>query len=217
MSVITFSATGTKSTTVAKLPKDIFDQKIESHDLLHQVFVAQHAALRSNSAKTLDRGEVRGGGKKPWKQKGTGRARHGSIRSPIWRGGGVTFGPSTDRNYTKKVTTAAKQKALRQVLTLCAKDGSLSIIKSFVSKDGKTAPMESLLKKLNLARPLVVVIEKRDDVTVQATRNLKDLDLVTASYLNVYRLANARHILLTEGAIAVIEAGPKQTKPETKE
>ena len=104
MSTPTFTKSGNKATTSAKLNKDIFDVEVKSHSLLKQAYIAYQANGRKNLAKTLKRGEVSGGGKKPWKQKGTGRARFGSIRVPIWRGGGIVFGPLGKENYSKTLT-----------------------------------------------------------------------------------------------------------------
>lgn len=204
MAVQTFTSAGSKA-AAATLPKSIFGEEIKSHELLHQAFVTHHSALRSNTAQTLTRGEVRGGGRKPWRQKGTGRARHGSIRSPIWRGGGVTFGPSTDRNYTKRLTATAKRKAIRQALTLSAKDGSLSIIEDFASKDGKTKTAATLLKKLGLPTPILLIVDKKSTELERATRNIADLDMVSARYLSVYRISNAAHVLVTKAAIKTLE------------
>lgn len=205
MAVQTYTATGGKATSGVSLPKTIFDEEIKSHDLLHQAFVTHHSALRANTAKTLGRGEVRGGGRKPWRQKGTGRARHGSIRSPIWRGGGVTFGPSTERNYKKSLSGQAKRKAVRQALTLSARDGSLSVIEDFIVKDGKTKSAADLLKKMDLKSPVLLVVDKKSIELDRATRNLPRFEVVTARYLSVYRLANTNSVVLTKPAIKVLE------------
>jgi large subunit ribosomal protein L4 len=217
MPVATFTKSGTKAASAAALPKAIFSEEIKTHDLMHQAYVAGAANRRANGAHTLTRGEVRGGGRKPWRQKGTGRARHGSIRSPIWRGGGVTFGPSSERNYTKSLTAAAKRKAVRQALTLSASDGSLSVIEEFSVKDGKTRTAEAVVRKLNLALPLLLVVDRKTDETARATRNLADVTLVTARYLSVYNLANHASILLTKPAVAAIDQwlkAPKKTEDQ---
>ena len=118
MAVATFTKTGTKATTPAKLDKAVFGVDITSHDLLKQAYLAYLANGRLNLAVTKTRGDVRGGGKKPWRQKGTGRARFGSSRNPIWRGGGITFGPTGHENYTHKLPTQTKRLAIRQALSV---------------------------------------------------------------------------------------------------
>ena len=138
MSVASFTKTGSKSTAKVELPENVFSEDIQSHQLLKDTYVAYLSNGRTINAHVKTRGEVRGGGKKPWKQKGTGRARHGSIRSPIWRGGGITFGPTDDRNFTKKINKKAKQKALRQALTLAAEQNAIMVIEDFTVKEGKT-------------------------------------------------------------------------------
>src|SRR5579885_2385393 len=145
MSVATFTKSGAKATTPAKLDKQVFGEKVDNHELLKRAYVAYLANGRSNAAKTKKRGEVRGGGKKPWRQKGTGRARFGSTRNPIWRGGGITFGPTGDENYSVKVPTAAKRKALRQALSLAADENRIIVIEAFENKDGKVKKTADLL------------------------------------------------------------------------
>ena len=118
MSVATFTKAGAKATTAAKLDTNIFGITVENHDLIKQAYVAYLANGRENLAVTKTRGLVRGGGKKPWKQKGTGRARFGSSRVPIWRGGGITFGPTGLENYSHKIHVKAKRQAIRQALSM---------------------------------------------------------------------------------------------------
>jgi large subunit ribosomal protein L4 len=206
MAVSVYTKTGTKATTAYALPKTVFAEEIKNHTLLHETLVAHQAGLRANTAKTLDRGDVRGGGKKPWRQKGLGRARAGSIRSPIWRGGGVTFGPTTERNYIKKVNRSALQKAVRQALTLSAQDGSLSIIEDFALPDTKTKSAIQLISKLGVASPLLLVVDKKTDDLLQATRNISGLTIITARYLSVYQIVRHAHILVTKPAVSELEA-----------
>ena len=118
MATPTYSVAGTKATTAAKLSKEVFGVEVKNHQLLRQAYEAYLANGRENLAVVKTRGLVRGGGKKPWKQKGTGRARFGSSRNPIWRGGGIVFGPTGEENYTKKISTTSKRVALRQALSL---------------------------------------------------------------------------------------------------
>jgi large subunit ribosomal protein L4 len=212
MAVSTFTAAGAKATAPAKLNKDLFGLTVESHDLLKEAYVAYMANGRENYAKTLLRGEVRGGGKKPWKQKGTGRARVGSTRSPIWRSGGVTFGPSGNENYSKKINAKAKKLALKQALTLAASDKNFVVIEDFVVKDGKTKTAAKLLEKLNASSRTLIVVDKKDDKTLQAVNNLPEVTVITAAGLNVYDTLNASNIVATKAALTALEQRLGSTK-----
>lgn len=218
MAVSTYTRTGTKAATPAKLDKSVFDVEVNNHELLKLAYVAYLANGRTNNAVTLERGDVRGGGRKPWRQKGTGRARFGSIRNPIWRGGGITFGPTGEENYTKNLNTASKRQAIRQALTLAAKDGKLSVIESFEVKDGKTRSAQALLGKLGIDGRTVIVVDNKDQVTARALNNLSSVALVQAKYLNVFDIVNADHLLATSKALEIINdwLGAKSTKA-TKE
>jgi len=205
MAVATYTKSGTKNSTVAVLPKSIFSEKIDSYDLLKLAYDAYLSNGRGNSAKVLTRGNVRGGGKKPWKQKGTGRARHGSIRSPIWRGGGITFGPTGEENYTKKLSKKANKKALRQALTIANTEGKLSVIEAFESKDGKTSETAKLLTKIGAQRRILVVVEDKTEVVDRCSRNLPNVKVTQALYLNVYDLINADSLIVTKKSLEIIE------------
>lgn len=205
MAVATYSKTGTKSATAATLPKEVFTEKVDSHVLLKQAYELYLANGRSNNAKTITRGNVRGGGKKPWKQKGTGRARHGSIRSPIWRGGGITFGPTGEENYSKKLSKKASRKALRQALTLSAEAGKLSVIEAFDAKDGKTSQTAKLLDKVGATRRILLVVEEKTETVDRATRNITNLKVTQATYLNVYDVMNADTVLITKKSLEVVK------------
>lgn len=202
MATPTYTKAGTKATTTAKLPKEVFAVENISHDLLKQAYNAYLANGRQNNAKAKTRGEVRGGGKKPWKQKGTGRARFGSSRVPIWRGGGITFGPTGSENYKHKLPTETKRTATRQALTL--KANNISVIESFEIKSGKTADAVKLLDKLNAVRRVMIVVEEKTDAIVRVTRNIPNLKVVQARYLNVYDLLNADSIIITSKSVDVI-------------
>jgi len=214
MSTPTYTKAGVKATTAAKLPKEVFEIEVTSHELLKQAYTAYMSNSRTNNARTLTRGEVSGGGKKPWKQKGTGRARFGSIRVPIWRGGGITFGPTGIENFQKDLTTKAKRQAVRQALSVQA--NLISVIESFDSKDGKTAPVVSLLKKLGTGKNVLLVVDNKDDMVVRATRNVTGLKVVSATYLNVYDLLNADSIVMTGKAVELISAWLKPTAKTTE-
>lgn len=202
MSVATFTKTGTKASTPAKLDKAVFGLQVDSHELLKQAYVAYLAQGRVGSAHVKLRGEVSGGGRKPWKQKGTGNARVGSIRSPLWRGGGITFGPSGVENYTKKLSTQSKRKAIRQALSVS--QDKIKVIETFECKDGKTAPTVKLLDKIDADRNVLLVISLKDVLVERATRNVQKLIVVQANYLNVYDILNADSIVISKKALEMI-------------
>jgi large subunit ribosomal protein L4 len=209
----TYTKAGAKATTAAKLSKDVFDISADNHDLLKQAYVAYMANGRDNYAVTKTRGLVSGGGRKPWKQKGTGRARFGSSRNPIWRGGGIAFGPTGNENYSKKLNLKAKRLALRQALSLAAANKKLIVIEDLASKDGKTAELAKLLKKVGITRRTLIAVDHKTDELVRAAKNLSDTKVVQANYLNVYDILNADHIVITNAALAIVhEWLGKETK-----
>ena len=186
------------------LNKDIFGLKVENHELVKLAYDTYLANSRSSHAKTLKRGEVRGGGKKPWKQKGTGRARFGSTRNPIWRHGGVAFGRTGNENFTKKISKSAKLQAVRQALSMANADKLVSTIADFAPKDGKT---KNAIKDLNIEAGknyLVVVPEKTTEI-LRATNNIANLKVVRPTYLNVFDILNADQIIIVEKAMPEIE------------
>lgn len=188
----------------AKLNKDIFGLSVDNHELVKLAYDAYLANSRSSHAKTLKRGEVRGGGKKPWKQKGTGRARFGSTRNPIWRHGGVAFGRTGEENFTKKISKSAKLQAVRQALSMANADKLVSTIADFAPKDGKT---KNAIKDLNIEAGknyLVVVPEKTTEI-LRATNNIANLKVVRPTYLNVFDILNADQIIIVEKAMSEIE------------
>jgi len=205
MSVASYTKSGSKSTTPAKLDKKVFGVDVANHDLIHRAYLAYQANGRANLAKTKKRGEVRGGGIKPWRQKGTGRARFGSSRNPIWRGGGIAFGPTGSENYSLKLNTHAKAQALRQALSLAAKEDRIKIIENFVSKDGKAKPAQELLNKLGASQGLtILVVESKDPMLVRATNNLPRVVLTTAGYLNIFNVLNADLLVFTKSSLGQI-------------
>ena len=183
------------------LPKSVFAVEVRNHELLKLAYDSYLANNRLASATTKQRGEVRGGGKKPWRQKGTGRARFGSIRNPIWRGGGIVFGPRGNENYTKKISKTSKRVALRQALTVKADKVLVADIKT----TGKTAEVAKFLKENNLNRRVLIVAEKTDEL-IRATNNISEALLVSPMYLNVFDILNADHIVIVPKAIETIES-----------
>jgi large subunit ribosomal protein L4 len=184
------------------LSKEVFNVEVPNHELLKLAYDAYLANNRLASAHTLQRGEVRGGGKKPWKQKGTGRARVGSIRSPIWRGGGIVFGPRGNENYTKKISKTSKRVAIRQALTL-ANEAKKIIVKD-IKTTGKTAEIVKFLADNKLDRKVLVVVDTKTDELLRATNNLQNVVVVSATYLSVFHILNADHIVLSTKSVPVI-------------
>ncbi len=175
-------------TTKKTLPKDIFDVDVTNHQLLKVAYTAYLANGRSAQAKTKKRGEVSGGGKKPWKQKGTGRARFGSSRNPIWRGGGIAFGPTGNQNYTMKLSVGSKRTAIRQALSLSNKAGKLVVIDTFACPEGKTKETIKLLdaQKITKEQRVLLVVSVKDDSVRRATNNVNQVKAIQAMYLNVF-------------------------------
>lgn len=206
MSASTYSKSGTKATTTVKLDKSVFGLEVDNHELIKHAYVAYLANGRENHATTKTRGMVSGGGKKPWKQKGTGRARFGSSRVPIWRGGGIVFGPSGNENYSQKVNTKAKRQAIRQALSLAAKSGKISIIEDIVIKDGKTSAAAALLSKIGAKRNTLIAVDEISQTVTRPFNNLSNVKMVNASYLNVYDVMNADTIIITTAGVAKIHA-----------
>lgn len=202
MSVPTFTSTGTKVTSTTKLDKAVFDVDVTQHDALKQAYTAYLSNGRQNLAQTKNRGDVRGGGRKPWRQKGTGRARFGSSRNPIWRGGGVAFGPTGNENYTKKLTTQTKRTALRQALTLQVKN--IIVIDTFKPKDSKTAAAAKLLDKIGATNAVLLVVTNKEEAVLRATNNLSNIHVVRATYLNVFDILNADTIVIETKALDAI-------------
>lgn len=205
MPVLTFTSTGNKATTPVSLPKNVFATEVKNHELLKEAYLAYLANSRQNLAKTLKRGEVRGGGAKPWRQKGTGRARFGSSRNPIWRSGGVAFGPTGDQNYNRKLNIKAKRKAIAQALTLSAQANKINIIESFKTT-GKTKDTKTLLDKIGANRKSLIVVSVCDDLVKRATNNIPDVRAVYAKNLNVFHILNADHIIISKKSLSVIES-----------
>lgn len=184
------------------LPKQVFAVDVPNHELLKLAYDAFLANSRQASATTKQRGEVRGGGKKPWKQKGTGRARFGSSRNPIWRGGGVVFGPRGNENYTKRLSTTAKRAALKQALTLAEQAGKI-VVKD-IKTTGKTTEIAAFLKTNKLDRKVLIVVDEKTPELMRATNNLQKVLLVRSVYLSVYYILNADKIVIAPESIATI-------------
>ncbi len=189
---------------MATLDKDIFGLKVENHELVKLAYDAYLANSRSSHAKTLKRGEVRGGGKKPWRQKGTGRARFGSTRNPIWRHGGVAFGRTGNENFTKKISRQAKKQAVCQALSMKNAEKAVVVLDKPVKLTGKTKDAVKVLKELKLdgKNVLIVTAEKTPEI-LRSTNNLPNVKLVRATYLNVFDIMNADAIVFGGAALKV--------------
>lgn len=198
----------------AALPKEVFGVDVPNHELLRLAYDAFLANSRQASATTKTRGEVRGGGKKPWKQKGTGRARFGSTRNPIWRHGGIVFGPRGNENYKLKLSKTSKRVAMRQALTLANEAKKITV--SGIKTTGKTAEIAKFIadKKFKRDRRVLLVVDEKTPELIRATNNLQSALLVRAQYLSVYYVLNADQIIMTPAAVKVIDAwlNPKEDK-----
>ena len=188
-----------------KLNAEIFDLKVENHELVKVAYDAYLANSRSSHAKTLKRGEVRGGGKKPWKQKGTGRARFGSTRNPIWRHGGVAFGRTGNENFEKKLSKTAKRVAVMQALSTKNAEKAILTIASLGIKDGKTKEVAKTLAANKVAGNAFVVVPEKDELTLRATNNIANIKVVRPTYLNVFDIMNADKIVIVEKALPIME------------
>lgn len=173
--------------------------------LVHEAVLAQRANARRSIAHTKDRGEVRGGGKKPWRQKGTGRARHGSIRSPIWRGGGITFGPRNARNFSLKINRKAKQKALFMALSDKLTHEHLYVIESWKPEVTKTRALADLLGKLPTRRTVLLVTAGSVPEKVQMSRNLERIWVTTANSLSLLDVLSAGTVIFESDAVDAFE------------
>lgn len=188
------------------LPEKVFAAKWRS-DLVHQVVQSMRSNKRAGTADTKDRGEVSGGGKKPWKQKGTGRARHGSSRSPIWVGGGVTHGPLAEKNYKRKITKSMRAQALFSVLSRKFKDGEIIFVDSLSMPDIKTKAAIEVMKNLSKAsgiKPLatskkpkvLTALFGRSEKAEKSFRNLPQLEIVFLKNLNPFDVLNHQYLLI---------------------
>ena len=173
--------------------------------LVHEAMVAQQANRRKAISNTKTRGEVRGGGKKPWKQKGTGRARQGSIRSPQWVGGGITFGPRSNRNFSLKINRKARRKALFMALSDKAATEGLLVLESFTPKAVKTKEMAALLTALPVKRSMLYVVPSSTPSLVRISRNLQRVHVVTANSLNLEDVLQAGTVVFEKNAVAAFE------------
>lgn len=227
--ITVYNITGEKVSEVELNPR-IFDVKIKP-ELVQQAVVVQQANSRRNLAHTKDRSEVRGGGRKPWRQKGTGRARHGSIRSPLWRGGGITFGPTKERNFSLKINKKAKRKALLMVLSDKAAQQKIILLDKLELEQAKTKNFFAILQNLKLRigkekkkvvkkeekadkkekikktkePTILVVLPNKEERVQRAARNISRLATAQANSLNVLDTLRHQYLLMPVDSIQVIE------------
>ncbi|OIO29743.1 50S ribosomal protein L4 [Candidatus Nomurabacteria bacterium CG_4_10_14_0_2_um_filter_30_12] len=205
MEAIIYNQKGTEAGTI-KLPSKVFGVKWRA-DLVHQVVEGMRSNKRSGTADTKDRGEVRGGGKKPWKQKGTGRARHGSTRSPIWVGGGTTHGPLSEKNYKRKISKKMRAQALFSVLSKKMKDGEILFVDSLSMGEIKTKKAVEVMKNLSKAsgfKPLasskkprvLTALYGRSEKAEKSFRNLPQLEIVFLKNLNPLDVLQYQYLLI---------------------
>jgi large subunit ribosomal protein L4 len=196
------------------LPAELFEAPVNV-PVMHQVVVAGMAAQRAGTQSTKTRGEVSGGGKKPWRQKGTGRARHGSIRSPIWVGGGISHGPKP-RSYEMRVNRKMKKAALRSALSDALQSGKLSIVHGLAFDGPRTKDAVGLLRSLELDGLVLLVLARPDEAVEKSFANLTNVKVDYSGNLSTYDLLYADHVLFTSEALDTLtgERGPVFEEPE---
>ncbi|MEU4200535.1 50S ribosomal protein L4 [Streptomyces sp. NPDC045470] len=205
------SPAGDKAGTV-ELPTEIFDAKV-SIPLIHQVVVAQLAAARQGTHKTKTRGEVRGGGKKPYRQKGTGRARQGSTRAPQFAGGGVVHGP-VPRDYSQRTPKKMKAAALRGALTDRARNSRVHVVSGVVEGEVSTKAAKALLGKISERKHVLLVAERADEAAWLSARNLPQVHILEPGQLNTYDVLVSDDVVFTKAAFESFVAGPKAAELE---
>jgi large subunit ribosomal protein L4 len=184
-----------------ELPEEVFGVEVNP-TVLHQVTVAQRANMRQVIAHTKDRSEVRGGGRKPWRQKGTGRARHGSRRSPIWVGGGVTFGPTRFRNFDQKINKKVKKKAILMALSGKVRDGEMIVVDKVNLSAPKTKEMAQVVDSLiSDFRSTLFMIPERNEAIQRAGKNIDEFKVINSENINVVDLLNHKYLVLVEDCI----------------
>lgn len=214
---ILYSAKAEKTATKIVLDQSIFELEETNHQLMSDLYQAYLANGRTNNAKTKTRGLVSGGGKKPWRQKGTGRARFGSSRVPIWRGGGIAFGPTGEENYTKKYNVKSRKLALKHALTTKFSAGSIKFIESLeIAKTPSTKKLVELLTKLDAFNGnILIVLSTKTDNLMKSASNIPNVKIVRASYINIFDILNANQIIIDQASLEILST-MLVTSKETK-
>ncbi len=184
--------------------KNEFWQMEPNKSVIHDAIVLANNSLRQGTASTKSRGEVSGGGKRPWRQKGTGRARHGTRRSPLWPGGGIVFGPKP-RDYDKKMNRKERRLALKSALAIKLQANEMVILEEFIAKTPKTKDMVQLLKNLGSPKKPLFIVDELTDNIILALRNIEKTNLIEATEINVYDIVNCDKLFITEKALNIIE------------
>lgn len=212
MKATMYNQKGEKAGTL-EMPSALFDVAWNPA-LVWQVAESERSNQRRSTAHAKDRSEVRGGGKKPWRQKGTGRARHGSIRSPLWSGGGVTHGPRSEKNYAKKVNKKMKQKAVFSTLSQKLRENTVLVLDEFSFASAKTKDAAMALKTLAKAggfeqfgkgKTTLVLIPSNNSATIRALRNIKGITVMEARNINLLSLLGSQYVVLPKESISVLE------------
>jgi large subunit ribosomal protein L4 len=203
MKVTTYTQTGEKKGEIT-LNKDLFGIEV-NEGLMHQMLILQESNSRSAIAHTKTRGEIRGGGRKPHRQKGTGRARFGSIRTPIHRGGGIVFGPRNTRNFTKMMPKKQRRKALFSALSAKAADKSIIVVEGYEAKEPKTKDFATMIDKLPVERNALFVIPEKNDLIQKSARNITNVKTILANYLNVKDLLKYQTLVFLKDSLPKLE------------
>lgn len=205
-SIKVYSQTGAEVSTM-ELDESVFGAEYRQA-LIHQVVVAQLNNKRQGTKSTLTRTEVRGGGIKPWRQKGTGRARQGSIRSPQWTGGGVVFAPKP-RDFSQKINKTAKRVALVSALSAKLSDGNMIVVDKIQLENAKTKEMAAVMKALGMEKRALLVVTDEDAAVVRAARNIPDVTTIASELINVYDVVANEKFIATQAAVKKIEEAYK--------
>ena len=187
-----------------KLNDEIFGIE-PNNQTIYDAVVRKGASLRQGTHAVKDRSEVSGGGIKPWRQKGTGRARQGSIRAPHWYHGGVVFGPNTNRNYEKKQNRKERRLALKSALSYKAANKGIMVLEKFDVKDAKTKTFIKMLETLKIEGKVLVVVKELTDNLILASRNLSDVKVIESHEINTYDVLNYKTVVITEEAVKMLE------------
>lgn len=199
-----YNLKGEKSSKKISLPRSIFEVET-NQDLLHQVITSTLSRQRKSKASVKKRSEVSGGGRKPWRQKGTGRARAGTIRSPLWRGGGVVFGPKTERNYKKEIPKKMKRKVFFSILTDKLKDNKILILEDFKIKEMKTKKMLKILEKIPFLKSALILLPQKDLNIQRSCTNIPGVKAVSLERVNILDILNYNYLLITKEALKKLE------------
>lgn len=220
MKIDLYTQSGAKNGTL-DLPSEIFEVPFNK-DLIHQALVRQLANARVSTAQVKTRGMVRGGGRKPFKQKGTGNARQGTIRAPHMRGGGAVFGPSVRVNHSKDMPKKQRRRALFSALSEKVRSSGVIALEGYDVKEPKTRDFAALIAKLPIDRNVLVVIPGKDAMVQKSSSNLSNAKTITANYLNIHDLQKYKHVLLFKDAVKAIQevflgAPSKEEAPKNEE